>query len=701
MHAFILVASICAMAWMVLRFPKFGWGKAALLSLLLMLLTAWWFIDRLSGDGLNAATLYHLRAGMEGAGVSDFSKDIALCVLLLVASLSPFALLRVRRFNKQSRRRGMGVFIASLLVAVAASPLIRDGKRLYRQMKPADAMAVTGEYRVPESALTRKPNIVWIYGESLERTYMDEEAFPGLMPNMHRLAAEGLDFRDVMSTDGTGWTIAGMVASQCGVPLTAAQGDENSFGRMGSFMPQAQCLGDYLHKQGYRNAYLGGADGAFAGKGDFLRSHGYDDIRDLAAFRKDRTIRSSHFSAWGVHDDVLLEQAWTQFQQLSQADQPFMLTALTMDTHHPAGHLPLACKGQHYAGTGGRVGMLDAIACSDRLISRFVDRIRESTWADNTIVVIASDHLAMPNDLSETLAGMQRENLLLVLGKDVAPRQLHVAAGSTLDSGATLLHVMDPSLQTLGFGRSLLSPRAAPSASAAARKDDGATYPRYLAYARNLWTGQETRTLRVQDDKVMVGVQEVRPPVLLDYDKGWRLAGITLEDVPRRFQAATPKNTLAYVDRCTAFDDESPDTGWCAMLVNHEQKARLYRAEDLAAGVRVDNPLQRWDGMRQQLRQPVMLGDAIRGTRPGQYEVKLSAIQQPLQPFWIEAITAQGELLGQYRVFPDREGRIRMPLGLDVEVDDMQIRAWLSVADDLLLDDIALVRAPRLRGPGS
>jgi hypothetical protein len=34
-------------------------------------------------------------------------------------------------------------------------------------------------------------------------------------------------------------------------------------------------------------------------------------------------------------------------------------------------------------------------------------------------------------------------------------------------------------------------------------------------------------------------------------------------------------------------------------------------------------------------------------------------------------------------------------------VDDMQIRAWLSVADDLLLDDIALVRAPRLRGSGS
>ncbi|NEL81333.1 MAG: phosphoglycerol transferase I, partial [Xanthomonas perforans] len=84
-----------------------------------------------------------------------------------------------------------------------------------------------------------------IYGESLERTYFDESVFPGLMPNLRALATEAVDVRNLTSTEGSGWTIAGMVASMCGVPLTTAPGDENSMDRMGMFLPEARCLGDY------------------------------------------------------------------------------------------------------------------------------------------------------------------------------------------------------------------------------------------------------------------------------------------------------------------------------------------------------------------------------------------------------------------------------------------------------------------------
>ncbi|KAG1317031.1 hypothetical protein G6F63_015832 [Rhizopus arrhizus] len=83
----------------------------------------------------------------------------------------------------------------------------------------------------------------------------------------------------------------------------------------------------------------------------------------------------------------------------------------------------------------------------------------------------------MPNDLTHILTQQKRENLLLFLGDGVAPRQLAVEDGSTLDSGATLLSLLDPKLQTMGFGRSLLDEKRAPSASVAARREGGRDYP--------------------------------------------------------------------------------------------------------------------------------------------------------------------------------------------------------------------------------
>ena len=51
----------------------------------------------------------------------------------------------------------------------------------------------------------------------------------------------------------------------------------------------------------------------------------------------------------------------------------------------------------------------------------------------------------------------RRENLLLFLGKDIAPRQFTASRGSPLDAGATLLQLLDPSIDAIGFGRSLLA----------------------------------------------------------------------------------------------------------------------------------------------------------------------------------------------------------------------------------------------------
>ena len=690
----ILLLTLFVLAWLLLVSSKWLWWKAGLLSVLLVALSSWWVIDQLSGDGLNAATLYHLGADMEGAGVSDFKRVIAGYIALLLVSLLPLALVRIKRWQRPGNGRALFVGFAGVwMLAVFISPLFADGQRLYYQLRPVDFAGIAPEYQVPTQPLQRPRNIVWIYGESLERTYLDEKVFPGLMPNLNKLAARSLDVRGLDSPEGSGWTIAGLVSSMCGVPLTTAQGDENSMDRMGSFLPKAVCLGDYLKQQGYTNHYLGGANGQFAGKGQFLASHGFDEVHDLAWFKQQKKVGRIHYSAWGVHDDVLLDTAYRRFEQLSRGKEPFMLTTLTMDTHHPAGHLPVSCRNERYESEHGNIGLLNALKCTDRLISQLVARIQASPYGKDTLIVVSSDHLAMPNDLSHVLARQERENLLLFVGNGIEPRQLQVDDATTLDSGATLLSLLDPSIQRIGFGRSLLDPQRPASASVAARKDNGRDYPKYLAFARSLWLGEPTRELRIDEgNQVVVGVQHVQPPVLLEYDKDWALKSVYLENTSRQFDEADKDSTLAYVDRCTAFEDGSADGDWCALLVNRENGIKLYRDDELRGGVQVDAALDAFEGPRPSVRQAHMITDKGRRTRAGQYMLELVASTQPQRGFWIEAVSSQRQVvLAQQWVQPDASGRINLSFGLDHEVDDLEIRAWLNHAEKLAVDTFALV----------
>lgn len=678
-------------------------AKALAACALLLLLSAWWFIDRLSGDGVNAATLYHLQADMEGAGVREFARPISVFVACALLSLAVLLLPRWRRLRL--RRHGGAVlagFIATWCAALALSPLPGDVQRAVSALRPADAGVVAGEYARIDRAIRKPRNIVWIYAESLERTYFDPHQFPGLLPNLQRLARQGIDVRHLDSVEGTGWTIGGMVGALCGIPLTTTPGDENSMGRMERFLPGARCLPDALREQGYTNRFVGGADSAFAGKGRFLRSHGFDEVHDRSYFERSGVARE-HFSEWGVHDDVMLEDAWRSFQALASQAQPFMLVALTMDTHHPAGHLPLSCRGQRHASRHGDIGLLHALKCSDRLIGQLVDRIRASPHAGDTLVVVSSDHLAMPNDLERVLRGMPRENLMLVLGNDIAPRQVDARHASTLDAGATVLQLLDPRMAALGFGRSVLDDSLRGSASAAARGGRSGQYARYLAYARSLWMpGRDGRVRLDADGRVAIGGQRVEPPVLLQYGQDGVLQAITMEDAVRRLQALPATDSAVYVQRCLAFEDRTPhdraDGEWCALTVDPQRGARLVGEARLRKGLAPGEDAGAPAALGPQARQAVTLANRIERAARGSYWLQLQADQHPDRPFWLEAVSAEGQVLASERVRADAHGVIHLPLQLGSAVDVVRLRAWLDTRETLRVSSESLLPVRAMAG---
>ena len=321
------------------------------------------------------------------------------------------------RFVEQAGRRrliaGVEVALVSVLVPSlvlgVATPSLANNIGVFsfvENSKPSSF--IEAFYRFPEAlAAPEKPtNLVMIYVESLENTYREEELWgENLLDSLDEATAEWATFPQFTEVRGTGWTIAGIVASQCGVLLK----EENSFDiaqqlglksinrigeRVDEFMPGITCLGDVLDDAGYKNVFMGGADPDFAGKGKFLKEHGYDRVLGQPFWEM---TGETEFTKWGLHDDDLLRHAKEQLVDLQESGEPFNLTVLTVDTHRPEGHLSPTCQRK------GAEDLPGIVACTSDMLADFVYFMEERGYLENTAVVITGDHLTMPNVVQETI----------------------------------------------------------------------------------------------------------------------------------------------------------------------------------------------------------------------------------------------------------------------------------------------------------
>ena len=258
----------------------------------------------------------------------------------------------------------------------------------------------------------KRPNLVYIYAESLERTYFDTELFPGLADELNALRTDSIDFSNTQQLPGTGYTIAGMVASQCGIPLFAPF-DGNASSAVSTFYPENVCLGDVLKAAGYSNYFYQGAELAFAGKDTFLKSHGFDHVYGFKELRE-QVADPSYKNDWGWYDDSVLDVVYGKFVELSKQRQPF---AVHPDRRHPSpGRLYLRrLQQKSYAWQNKENRSLSAVACSQQHIAALIDKIKRSPYFSNTVIVVSSDHLAMNNTAYDILTKQKRRNLFFII----------------------------------------------------------------------------------------------------------------------------------------------------------------------------------------------------------------------------------------------------------------------------------------------
>lgn len=353
--------------------------------------------------------LYHLRYS-DGVGfdigrifVLTFVAECLVFPLLLAAGATTahraLALLAERHAPRQRLVRGMvlpslAACCGAIALMVKLSVFSWIGYH-FADDRFAAAYVASGQVQFRPRA---PKNLVLIYVESLEDAYGDARLWGRDLLQPLR-AIGGTSFANYRPAPGATWTIAGMVATQCGVPLRVVSQYDLKPGPFNgpAFLPGATCLSDVLHGLGYRNVFLGGAPLSFAGKGRFLHDHRYDETYGREEWLR-LGVAPAAFGEWGLYDEALYEQAKTMLARLHASGQPFNLTLLTLDTHNPHGFRSPGCRNR------GARDFEGLVECAGHQLADFVRFIEQQGYLKDTNVVILGDHLAVSNPVYDTLS---------------------------------------------------------------------------------------------------------------------------------------------------------------------------------------------------------------------------------------------------------------------------------------------------------
>ena len=246
-----------------------------------------------------------------------------------------------------------------------------------------------------------KRNLIYIYLESMEATYTDEDYGGGYsynyIPNLTDLAEENINFSPndkvggAYMMIGTTWTMGGIVAETAGIPIKNVFGANNEKSYENGLVNGAYTLGDILEQEGYHQSIMVGSDLSFGGRRAYFKGHGNYQVFDLYTARKDDIIPDDYYVFWGYEDEILYEYAKQELEKISDSDEPFNFSMLTVDTHAADGYTSDFCP--NYSSDP----YLNAVYCSDMQLGEFIEWIQDQDFYKNTTIILTGDHISMNN----------------------------------------------------------------------------------------------------------------------------------------------------------------------------------------------------------------------------------------------------------------------------------------------------------------
>lgn len=308
----------------------------------------------------------------------------------------------------------------------------------------------------------QKRNLVYIVLESMETSFLSEELGGGmehnLIPELYELAKDNINFSqndDVggfRSNTGATWSIGSLVSQTGGVPLVPSLSDDTE----DEFLPGLTTMMDILHENGYYQAFMLGSSAAFADTGLYYQSHGVDKVYDIYTARADGVVDADYWDGWwGMEDYHLFEYAKQELTKISQQDQPFAFTVMTIDTHHVDGNHCPYCQDEYEEQYD------NVIACSSRQTAAFVEWLQQQPFYEDTAIVIVGDHCSMDNSYfcRNVESGYVRRIYNCFINSSVHTTGTKNREFTTLDLFPTTLAAMGCTIEgdRLGLGTNLFS----------------------------------------------------------------------------------------------------------------------------------------------------------------------------------------------------------------------------------------------------
>ena len=377
------------------------------LSVLLALSVRWMFATRtnLSMDEL----VYHLTAPLDGTNTDMIWDYVRVCAVptILVIFFLILILIAWRKKEKVHLFRGSINLVALVgIIVVLGYTWTELGVGDYLKDQNTKSNFIEDEYVDPTDVEVvfpeQKRNLIYIFLESMETTYSDVDdggAFDeNVIPELTEIAQTNEDFSGAdpklnggYSLAGTTWTMGAMFAQTSGLPLNISI-SANDMDTQDSFFPGVTTLGDILSDAGYTQTLLIGSEAQFGGRKLYFQEHGNYEMEDYSYAIENGLIPSDYKVWWGYEDQKLFEFAKEKLLQLSQGDEPFNLTMLTVDTHFEDGYVCEQCPTEY------DTQYSNVMACSSRQVGEFLKWIQQQDFYENTTIVISGDHPTMDSD---------------------------------------------------------------------------------------------------------------------------------------------------------------------------------------------------------------------------------------------------------------------------------------------------------------
>lgn len=379
---------------------------------LLALFSAIWYVRKYGDTGFMSiiSTFMSPWKGCANTLKESFTLYALIPTIVVTALVSLFLFywgkakitLRGRQIYPFTRKISVGLsLITSIVCLSVAMTMVHFPTYIYDTFLTHSTL-YEEEYIDPSQATIsfpeKKRNLVYIFLESMETSYLSQELGGGskenLIPELYELADQNINFSHSDDVGGyprvthATWTSAAMVSHTAGVPLTIdiAQIDLNNFV---GYLPGATTIQDVLHDAGYYQTLMVGSDASFGGRKEYYLQHGVDHVYDLYTAREDGLIPEDYMVWWGYEDGKLFDYAKRELTEIAAGEQPFAFTLLTVDTHHVDGYYCDHCKEDHseqYA---------NVLSCSSRQVLEFVQWLKEQDFYENTTVIISGDHPSM------------------------------------------------------------------------------------------------------------------------------------------------------------------------------------------------------------------------------------------------------------------------------------------------------------------